>query len=392
MKNPFQGITVLDFTHVYSGPYCTMLLADLGMRVIKIERPRIGDDVRSYKPFRGGESAYFAYVNRNKESVVLDLKSAAGRRAARELMKKCDIVVENFSVGTMQKMELDYDSIKEERPDLIYASISGFGQTGPLAHRAAYDVVAQAMSGILRVTGFPDTPPVKVGVSITDANAGVHCALSIMAALYYRDKTGRGQYIDVSMMEAAVSVLENFVVSYTVGGTIPKRNGNAHNTSAPFDVFSTKDDYVAIAAATDDQFARMEKALGTHFADDERFTHNADRVAHYDELRPLLEEHIEQYTTDEIVACLDAAKVSVAPLLNMEQIVHNPQLRHRGTFVTQHHPVIGDFESPGFPAKFSELKTPVRKAAPLLGEDTDDVLSIMLGMDEAERKKAKGER
>lgn len=391
MDNPFAGITVLDFTHVYSGPYCTMLLADLGMRVIKIERPNIGDDTRTYKPFRSGESAYFAYVNRNKESVVLDLKSETGRKAARELMKKCDIVVENFSVGTMKKLGLDYDSIKDERRDLIYASISGFGQTGPLAHRAAYDVVSQAMSGILRVTGFPDTPPVKVGVSVTDANAGVHCAMAILAALYYRDKTGRGQYIDVSMMEAAVSTLENFVVSYTVGGEIPKRNGNAHTTTAPFDVFSTKDDYVAIAAGTDEQFARMEKAIGTHFAKEERFAHNGDRAANYRELRPLLEQRLKQFTTDEIVDRLNEAKVSVAPLLNMEQVVHNPQLRHRGTFVTQHHPVIGDFESPGFPAKFSEIKTPIRKAAPLLGEDTDAVLSIMLGMDEEERKKATGD-
>ena len=378
MKNPFEHITILDFTHVYSGPYATMLFADLGARVIKVERPDGGDDTRHYLPFRNDESGYFAYLNRNKESMTLNLKSPEGKKIALDLMKECDIVIENFSAGTMDRLGLGYEAAKAVNDDIIYASISGFGQTGPLCHKAAYDNIAQAMGGLLRVTGFPDQAPVKVGVSIADANAGIHAAFCMMAALYYREHTGKGQYIDVSMMETTMSVLENFVLQYTLNGVIPERMGNEHSASQPFDVYETKDDYVAVATGSNKLFGRMQDVMGMDLMADPRFAENTLRRKNYKDLRPIIAAWMKQYTTADIVDRFDKAGVPVAPLLTIEELVNHPQIRQRGMIVTQHHPVIGDFEMPGFPAHFSEIQTPVRKAAPLLGEDTDTVLRDML--------------
>lgn len=379
MNNPFENITILDFTHVYSGPYCTMLFADLGARVIKVERPGSGDDTRHYLPFKNNESGYFAYLNRNKESITLDLKSPEGKEIALGLMKQSDIVIENFSAGTMEKLGLSYEEARKVHPDIIYASISGFGQTGPLCHKAAYDNIAQAMSGLLRVTGYPDQPPVKVGVSIADANAGIHAAFCLMAALYYHEHTGKGQYIDISMMETTMSVLENFVIQYTLNGVVPERMGNEHSASAPFDVYVTKDDYVAVATASNRLFSRMQDAMGMDIMSDPRFAENTLRRKNYAELKPIIGAWMKEHTTADIVALFDQAGVPVAPLLRIDELVHHPQIRQRGMMETQHHPVIGDFEMPGFPAHFSEIQTPVRKAAPLLGADTDDVLAVMLG-------------
>lgn len=382
MKNPFSDLFILDFTHVYSGPYCTMLLADLGARVVKIERPGSGDDTRHYLPFKNGESGYFAYLNRNKESLTLDLKSPEGKRIALELMKKSDVVIENFSTGTMDRLGLGYEAAKAVKDDIIYASISGFGQSGPLCHKAAYDIIAQAMGGLLRLTGFPDQPPVKVGVSIADANAGIHMAFCLMAALYQRDHTGAGQYIDVSMMDTTMSVLENFVMQYTLNGVVPERSGNEHSASAPFDMYETKDDYVAVATGNNTQFSRMQAAMGMDIMSDPRFAENTLRRKNYKELRPILAAWMKEHTTADIVALFDRAAVPVAPVLGIDELVNHPQIRARGMIETQHHPVLGDLEMPGFPAKFSTMQTPVRKAAPLLGEDTDAILSGVLGLDE----------
>ena len=356
-----------------------MLFADLGARVIKVERPGSGDDTRHYLPFKNNESGYFAYLNRNKESITLDLKSPEGKEIALGLMKQSDIVIENFSAGTMEKLGLSYEEARKVRPDIIYASISGFGQTGPLCHKAAYDNIAQAMSGLLRVTGYPDQPPVKVGVSIADANAGIHAAFCLMAALYYHEHTGKGQYIDISMMETTMSVLENFVIQYTLNGVVPERMGNEHSASAPFDVYVTKDDYVAVATASNRLFSRMQDAMGMDIMSDPRFAENTLRRKNYAELKPIIGAWMKEHTTADIVALFDQAGVPVAPLLRIDELVHHPQIRQRGMMETQHHPVIGDFEMPGFPAHFSEIQTPVRKAAPLLGADTDDVLAVMLG-------------
>ena len=315
MNNPFENITILDFTPVYSGPYCTRLFADLGARVIKVERPGSGDDTRHYLPFKNNESGYFAYLNRNKESITLDLKSPEGKEIALGLMKQSDIVIENFSAGTMEKLGLSYEEARKVRPDIIYASISGFGQTGPLCHKAAYDNIAQAMSGLLRVTGYPDQPPVKVGVSIADANAGIHAAFCLMAALYYREHTGKGQYIDISMMETTMSVLENFVIQYTLNGVVPERMGNEHSASAPFDVYVTKDDYVAVATASNRLFSRMQDAMGMDIMSDPRFAENTLRRKNYAELKPIIGAWMKEHTTADIVALFDQAGVPVAPLL-----------------------------------------------------------------------------
>ena len=238
-----------------------MLLGDLGAEIIKVEMPETGDEPRRFLPFRNNESGYYIYLNRNKKGITLDLKSSAGKEIALKLAQWADILVENFSPGTMAGLGLDYDEVRKVNPRIVYASISGFGQTGPLREKGAYDAVVQAMGGLAGVTGFPDRPPVKTGPSIADANAGIHAAFGIVSAMYNRQKTGEGQYIDVSMMDALFSILENFVVVYTMTGVNPERAGNENLASAPFDTFPTRDDYVAIATANDRLFLKLAQAM-----------------------------------------------------------------------------------------------------------------------------------
>jgi crotonobetainyl-CoA:carnitine CoA-transferase CaiB-like acyl-CoA transferase len=360
-----------------------MLLGDLGAEIIKVEMPETGDETRRFLPFKNNESGYYIYLNRNKKGITLDLKSSAGKEIALKLAQWADILVENFSPGTMAGLGLDYDEVRKVNPQIVYASISGFGQTGPLRQKGAYDAVVQAMGGLAGVTGFPDRPPVKTGPSIADANAGVHAAFGIVSAVYNRQKTGEGQYIDVSMMDALFSILENFVVLYTMTGVNPERAGNENLASAPFDTFPTQDDYVAIATANDRLFEKLAQAMEMpELCQDERFLTNPLRKANYAELRPIMIEWTRSRTTEEIVSLLDRCKVPAAPILSIRELVAHPQIKAREMLVEVDHPVAGRFDIPGFPVKLSATPGTVRTPAPLLGQHTDEVLRTIVGLSE----------
>lgn len=386
-KKALSGLKILDFTRVYAGPYCTMLLGDLGAEVIKIEKIGEGDDTRQFMPMKDGESGYFAYLNRNKKSVTLNLKQGTAVDIIKKMAKWADIVVENFSPGVMEKLGLGYEALKEANPRLIYGSISGFGQTGPYAKKPAYDVVCQAMGGFMDLTGDPEGKPYKLGPSIVDASAGIHMAFALMAAVYHRDRTGEGQYVDVSMMDTAFSTLENFVVTKTITGTAPTRNGNANLGSAPFNTFLSKDGYVAIAVANNSLFEKFTTLMDRKdLQNDERYKTNFDRKINEAELNGEVQKWVAERTTAEICALLDEKGIPVGPILGIDQLVEDPQIKEREMLVEIDHPVLGTVQYPGNPLKYSETKVETFMRAPLLGEHSEEVLSSVLQMNQEEIK------
>lgn len=386
-KKPLEGVKVIDFTRVYSGHYCTMLLADLGAEVIKVERKGLGDDTHFFAPRVDGESGYFAYLNRNKKSLSLDLKCPESVEIIKELAKWADIVVENFSPGVVDRLGIGYEALKAENPKIIYGSISGFGQTGPYRKKPAYDVVCQAMGGFMALTGEKDGKPYKLGPSIVDASAGIHMAFALMVALHYRDKTGVGQFIDVGMMDTAFSTLENFVVTKTLTGTAPTRNGNANLGSAPFNSFRTKDGYVAIAVANNSLFDKLTRAMDRRdLFENEKFKENHFRKANEEELNAEVEKWTMQYTTAEVVKILDEASVPVGPILGVDELLEDPHLKERDMLVDITHPILGTVTYPGNPLKFSESSELCFERSPLLGEHNDYVLKELLDMDEEKIK------
>lgn len=375
---PLEGLTVVDFTRVYSGPYCTMMLADLGAEVIKVERKGLGDDSRQYLPLPefGRESGYFMYYNRNKKSIELDLKDDGAKEIIYRICKNADVVVENFAPGVADRLGVGYEDIKKVNPAIVYGSISGFGQNGPYRNKAAYDIIAQAMGGYMAVTGFKDGLPLKLGTSIADAGAGIQMAYAILAAVYYKEKTGIGQYIDVSMQDTVFSTMENFIMMKTYGGITPTRNGNSNLGAAPFNTFRTKDgEFVCIAVANDAMFARCMNAMGRgDVISDPRFSSNKHRK----ENELLLNEIVEAWTTTktvhEICEIMDENKVPVGPILEIDQLLTDPQLLHREMIVEMDHPKEGVVKMPGCPLKFSETKVDVFEASPLLGQHTCEIL------------------
>lgn len=374
---PLEDIVVIDFTRVYSGPYCTLMLADLGAEIIKVERKELGDDSRHFLPLPDTEkeSGYFMYLNRNKKSIELDLKDSKAREIIYRLCRKADIIVENYAPGVAARLGIDYESVKKYNPVIVYGSISGFGQTGPYQNKAAYDVVAQAMGGNMAISGFKDGPPVKLGTSIADASAGIHMAFGLLAALHYRDKTGIGQFVDVAMMDTVFSTLENFVVMKTFGGITPTRNGNANLGSAPFNTFTTKDDYVAIAVANDALFEKFCNAISRKdLLQVEMFKDNKGRKGNENILNAIVNEWTSQLTTKEVCEILDKAKVPVGPILGIDELIEDPQIKEREMLVEIEHPTEGRIKFPGCPIKFSETKIESFKPAPLLGQHTDEIL------------------
>lgn len=390
MKKPLAGVKVIDFTRVYSGPYCTMMLADLGAEVIKVERKGLGDDTHFFAPRKDGESGYFAYLNRNKKSLSLDLKAPESVEIVKELAKWADIVVENFSPGVVDRLGIGYEDLKKVNPKIIYGSISGFGQTGPYRKKPAYDVVCQAMGGFMALTGEKDGKPYKLGPSIVDASAGIHMAFALMVALHYRTRTGLGQFIDIGMMDTAFSTLENFVVTKTLTGTAPTRNGNANLGSAPFNSFKTKDGYVAIAVANNNLFDKLTRAIDRRdLFENEKFKENHFRKANEEELNSEVEKWTLQYTTSEVVKILDEASVPVGPILGVDELLEDPHLKSRDMLVDITHPMLGTVTYPGNPLKFSESSELCFEASPLLGEHNDYVLKNILNIDDAKIKEYK---
>lgn len=384
---PLSGIRVLDLTRVMTGPYCTMMLADLGADVIKIERPEVGDDTRHWgPPFVEGESSYFMSINRNKRSVVLDLKSDFGQEALWKLIAEADVMVENFAPGVIDRLGFGHDVVLEKHPSIIYASISGFGQTGPSRNRTAYDLIVNGMSGMASVTGFPDGPPVKFGPPIADIAAGMFTAEAITAALFARerDPERRGQYVDTSMLGGQVAMLTYFAGVYLNTGTVLHRNGNRHAIITPYDTFPTADGYVNIAVGNDAIWQRFCAAMGMgEQAVDPRYTRNADRLANIEPLYEAIEAAMGDMTTAEIVAKLDAAAVPCGPINDIGQILEDPQIADQELTVPVPHSSIGEVTVTGFPYKFGGTPLQMRLGPPVLGEHTREVL-LGLGYSEDE--------
>ena len=384
------GIKILDFTRVYSGPYCTMLLGDLGAEVIKVEAVGKGDDTRSFAPIKEGESGYFMYLNRNKKSLSLDLKAEQGREIALKLMEWADVVIENFSPGTMDRLGLSYEVAKEKNPKIIYASISGFGQDGPYRNKVAYDAVAQAMGGMTYLTGNPEADPVRVGPAISDAATGVHTAVAILSALLYRDRSGKGQYIDMAMMDTVFSMLENFVSIKTMTGINPERSGNSNPSSAPYNMYKTKTNYIVIATANNSLFEKLMNAIGKpELIDDPRFKTNPDRKKNEAAIDAIVEEWTSQHTNQEIETILEQARVPVASLKSVDELLNDPQIACREMLIEQENPVLGKVKLPGSPLKLKETPPDTSRRAPILGEHTEEVLKEILHYNDSEIAKIK---
>jgi crotonobetainyl-CoA:carnitine CoA-transferase CaiB-like acyl-CoA transferase len=375
---PLQGIMVLDLTRVLSGPYCTMMLADMGARVVKVEQPRKGDDTRAWgPPFVNGESSYFLSVNRNKESVTLDFKQPGGRAILERLIERADVLVENFRPGTLAKIGLDYASLAPRFPRLIYASISGFGQTGPRSKEAGYDAVMQAEGGLMSITGSADGPPYRLGVAIADIVSGMFAAQAITAALFVRERTGAGQQVDVAMFDSVVALLSYQAGIYFATEAAPPRLGNRHPTIVPYETFRASDGDFVVAVGNDDQWRRFCEVTG--FPSDERFATNRQRVTGYDELKPALEACLRTGSRAHWIAQLKAAGVPCGSVRDLHEVFTDPQTGARDMLVELEHAAAGLLKVTGTPMKFTGTPGSIRTPPPLLGEHTDAVLAGDLG-------------
>ncbi len=357
MDGPLKNLLVVDLTRVLVGPYCTMILSDLGARVIKVEAPETGDDSRKFGPFIKDYSAYFMSLNRGKESIALNLKNKEDKKIFDKILLKADILVENFKPGTLEKWGYGWNEVSKNNPKLIYASASGFGQTGPLKELPAYDMVVQGMGGLMSVTGQPNSEPTRVGTSIGDITAGLFTAIGINAALYEREKTGKGMYIDVSMLDCQIAILENAIARYLSKNEIPKPMGSRHPSIAPFEAFKTKDSYIIIAAGNDKLFENLCNFLKIpDVKKDKKFNSNSQRCKNMDDLKIILEEKLKDKKTVEWVTEMEKLKIPCGPIYNIKEAVENPQIESRNMIVKAYHKIIGDFKMPGNPIKMSNYK------------------------------------
>ncbi|MCD5413477.1 MAG: CoA transferase [Clostridiales bacterium] len=383
MSSALEGVRILDLTRVLAGPYATMILADLGADVVKIEMPEIGDDSRHFGPHIKGESAYFMSINRNKRSMALNLKKEEGKKLFLKMIKKFDVVVENFRPGTMEKLGLGYDMLKTINPKLVYAATSGYGHTGPYSKRPAYDAVVQAMGGLMSITGELGGKPTRVGSSIGDITAGLFTTIAILTALTNRSTTGKGQKVDIAMLDCKVAILENAIARFTVSNEIPKPIGNKHSAIVPFETFETKDGEIMIAVGNDVIWSRFCEAINiTELVDDDRFRTNVLRNENHGILIPLILKKIKNKTTEEWQNVLDNFGVPNGPINTIDKVIKDPQIIDREMIVEVEHPIAGIVKVPGIPIKFSETPGEINRCAPLLGEHTREVLKEVLGYDE----------
>jgi formyl-CoA transferase/CoA:oxalate CoA-transferase len=377
---PLDGVTVLDLTRVLSGPYCTMMLADLGARVIKIEQPGRGDDTRGFgPPFLDGESAYFLSINRNKESVTLDFKQPAGRDLLSALVDRADVLVENFRPGTLDRAGFGYGALAKDHPRLIYCSISGFGHTGPRRDEAGYDAVMQGEGGLMSITGDPDGVAYRLGVAVADIISGMFAAQGVTAALLARERTGKGQAVDIAMFDSVVALLSYQAGIYFTTGAPPPRLGNRHPTIVPYESFRASDGEFVLAVGNDEQWRRFCAVAG--FPDADRFATNRLRVTAYAELRPLLERTLGTRTRASWIAALREAGVPCGSVRDLHEVFSDPQVAARGMVTELEHATAGLLKLLGTPLKLSATPAGVRSAPPRLGEHTDQVLTGDLGLD-----------
>lgn len=386
MSGPLEGLRILDLSRILAGPTCTQLLGDLGADVIKVENPKTGgDDTRTWgPPFVGNSdgtasdlSAYFVCANRNKRSIALDISSAEGQSVVRRLAKDCDVLIENFKPGALAKYGLDYASLSEEAPRLVYCSISGYGHTGPNAHKPGYDLMAQAYGGIMSLTGEPEGEPMKVGVGIADVMCGMYAATGILAALRHRDRHGEGQHIDLALVDSQVAWLINEGVNYLTSGEVPKRRGNGHPNIAPYQVFATEDGHAVIAVGNDTQFARFAAWLGRpEWSADIRFSTNPARLANRQELIPMIQELLEAIPTDRVISELEAIKVPVGPVNSLDRVFGSDQVAARDMVVKMPDDALqgGHLKVIGNPLKFSKTPVSYSRRPPRCGEHTKEVL------------------
>lgn len=390
---PLDGIRVLDLSRILAGPWCGQILADLGADVVKIERPGQGDDTRHWGPpyLRGadgretGESAYFLSANRGKRSVTIDITRAAGQTLVRDLAGRADVLLENFKVGGLHRYGLDYASLHALNPRLVYCSITGFGQSGPYAHRAGYDFLIQAMGGLMSITGEPQREPQKVGVALADVLTGMYATVGVLAALAARERTGEGQHLDLALLDVQLASLANQAMNYLVTGAAPRRQGNAHPNIVPYQVFETADGRIVVTVGNDAQFARLCRVLERpDLADDPRFQTNAARVGHREALVALLQERLRTRRAAHWLAALEAEGIGCGPINDIAAVFDDPQIRHRAMRVDLPHSLAGQVPLVASPLKFSA--TPVRheRAPPLLGADTEAVLGEWLDVDAAQ--------
>jgi crotonobetainyl-CoA:carnitine CoA-transferase CaiB-like acyl-CoA transferase len=372
---PLHGIRVLDLSRVLAGPYCTMVLGDLGADVIKVESPE-GDETRTWgPPFAEGESAYYLCINRNKRSIVVDFKTGEGRADLRRLIGESDVLVENFRPGTLSRFALDFESASALNPALIYCSISGFGQTGPLRDKPGYDFMIQAMGGLMSITGEPDGVPMKVGVAVADLFAGQNAVIAILAALQARTQTGRGQHLDISLFDSQVGMLTNVASNYLISGNLPKRYGNAHANIVPYQSFRASDGWFVIAVGNDRQFAKMCEVIGkSELARDSRFTENAGRVEHREALIACLQPVLLTRTVVDWLSALETAGIPCGPINTLDKVFAEPQVGARGMLILMKHPGIGQLPLVGSPLKFSDTPVEYKLPPPGLGEHTDEIL------------------
>ena len=394
MRRILDGIRVMDLTRVLAGPWATQNLADFGAEVIKVERPGHGDDTRKWGPpflkDRDGrdtaDAAYYLACNRGKKSVTLDIARPEGRRLARELALKSDIIIENFKAGDLARHGLDYASLAPDHPRLVYCSITGFGQDGPYRDRPGYDFMVQGLGGLMSVTGerdeLPGGGPQKVGVAVADLFTGMYATTAILAALLERSRSGKGQHIDMALLDTQVAMLANLSSSYFVSGQAPGRMGNAHMNIVPYHVFHAADEFLIIAVGNEGQFARFCEIIGApEWAKDPRFDSNAKRVGQRDLLVGMIAERMRMRPAREWLSALEPAGVPCGPINDLSQVFADPQVRHRGMQVRAPHAAAGEVTMVGNPIKFSRTPVEHNHAPPLLGEHTDEVLGSLLGLD-----------
>ncbi len=402
-KGALSHIRVLDMSRILAGPWAGQLLADLGAEVIKIERPGRGDDTRSWGPpwvkdqegQDTSESAYYTCANRGKQSVTVDITRPEGQALVKQLATKCDVLLENYKVGGLAKYGLDYESLKAVNPKLIYCSITGFGQTGPYKHRAGYDFMIQAMGGLMSVTGVPEgqagAGPQKVGVALADVLTGLYASNACLAALAYREQTGKGQFIDMSLLDVQVASLANQASNYLISGNAPVRMGNAHPNIVPYQSFRTADGYFILAVGNDDQFSRLCGLLGhEEWVSEGGYRTNQQRVQKRSELVPLLDSCFVEQDTAYWLGELEKLGVPCGPINTIDQVFADEQVLARGMRVEAEHPLVGQVPMVGCPIKMSESPVVVDKAPPVLGEHTEQVLADLLGLTDEQREKLRG--